>query len=219
MAPAVHAQIIWNFGTSSGNAASSSDIPSNLIASAVTQNNNNGNTTMLSTSAPSSGYIGASGQYNAVASAVAGSLSLLSSTFFEFTLTPSTGYLVDLTEISFGTRSTSTGAANVEVYTSSDNFTTNILSKSVLTTGTWELATSGTLSSISGTSISPLVVRIYGFGGTGSTSTGNWRIDDISTSVFVTAVPEPSTYAAILGGVALVGVMVMRRRKSAAKAA
>lgn len=51
----------------------------------------------------------------------------------------------------------------------------------------------------------------------GSGGDNNIAIDNFNLSV--TAVPEPSTYAAILGGVALGGVMVLRRRKSAANAA
>ncbi len=38
-------------------------------------------------------------------------------------------------------------------------------------------------------------------------------IDDFSLSYTVAAIPEPSTYAAIVGAVALVGVVIHRRRK------
>lgn len=60
--------------------------------------------------------------------------------------------------------------------------------------------------------------RLYGW--RDSTGTSTFRIRSnagydltISGSTTLTAVPEPSTYAAILGGVALVGVVAIRRRK------
>lgn len=196
-----NAQISWDLGTSAGNAAVSSNSVSYLTASSVSQNNNHGVTTMLSAASPSSGYLGASGQYNAASSGVAGQLNLSTSTYYQFTLTPSIGYEVSLSSISFGTRSTSSGPTNVAVYTSDDDFTYAIALGN--STSTWALISSGPLTNISGTAASPLVVRIYGYGGSGSTSTANWRIDDLTASG-VSVVPEASNYAAIFGGVALV---------------
>lgn len=204
------AQIVWNFGTTVGSDSPSSNDASNLTVSVISQNNNNGSTTMLSSSSSSSGYTGSSGQYNAASSGVAGALNLSTSTYYQLTLTPTSGYEVSLSSFSFGTRSTGSGPTNVAVYTSSDNYTASIASGT--STSTWGLVSSGELTSITGTSSSPLVIRIYGYGGSGSTSTANWRIDDVSVSA-VSAVPESSTYAAILGGVALLGVLAVRRRK------
>ena len=45
---------------------------------------------------------------------------------------------------------------------------------------------------------------------------GTWSFDSSSLimSVTATAVPEPSTYAGIFGGLALIGTFLVRRRKS-----
>jgi hypothetical protein len=42
---------------------------------------------------------------------------------------------------------------------------------------------------------------------------GTARLDNITISGTLTAVPEPSTYAALMGALAFVGVMIVRRRK------
>lgn len=79
-------------------------------------------------------------------------------------------------------------------------------------------ANSVTLSALNNQSDS-VFIRIRG---TNANAVGAGNLDTIGIDNFsltYTAVPEPSTYAAILGGVALVGVMAMRRRKPAANAA
>ena len=56
----------------------------------------------------------------------------------------------------------------------------------------------------------PVTFRVYGYGGT-SANAGNWRVDDLSLSA--AAVPEPSTYAMVgLGAALLVGIQRFRRR-------
>jgi hypothetical protein len=71
---------------------------------------------------------------------------------------------------------------------------------------------SGALTSITGTALNPLTLRIYGSGGS-SASAGNWRIDDLSVTLAVGAIPEPSTYAAIAGFVML-GFAVARKYRA-----
>ena len=80
-------------------------------------------------------------------------------------------------------------------------------------------ANSITLSAINNQS-SIVYFRVRGTTSSGTSSSGLdvLGIDNFTLSYNATAVPEPSTYAAILGGVALVGVMALRRRKAAAKA-
>ena len=58
------------------------------------------------------------------------------------------------------------------------------------------------------------MVRIYGYGGTGSTSTANWRIDDLSASA-ESVVPGPTTYGLILGSLTVVATILFRRRQPA----
>jgi len=52
-------------------------------------------------------------------------------------------------------------------------------------------------------------IRIWNNGRAGESVSGNIQYD----SVQLTAIPEPSTYAAIFGGLALVGAFVYRRRR------
>jgi hypothetical protein len=54
--------------------------------------------------------------------------------------------------------------------------------------------------------------RIFGSGA--SSSLGTFRVDDVTVNGAVTAVPEPSTYAALLGGMALTGAIILRHRRT-----
>ncbi|MCB1106228.1 MAG: PEP-CTERM sorting domain-containing protein, partial [Cephaloticoccus sp.] len=110
----------------------------------------------------------------------------------------------------------STGPDFYSVRSSLDNYSTNLSSDSAplnpsgsITATSLTLPTSITYSAITTTT----QFRIYGWGATGSS--GSLSVNAFSMTGNLTAVPEPSTYAAILGGVALVGVAVIRRRKRA----
>lgn len=72
-------------------------------------------------------------------------------------------------------------------------------------------ATSITLSALNDQS-SPVFIRLRGTAASG-TNLDTVGIDDFSLSYSATAIPEPSTYAAIFGGVVLVGVIVRKRRQ------
>lgn len=208
----VHAQVVWNFGTTTGNASPSSNTLLNATVSSISQFNNNGSTTMLSTTSASTGYSGVSGQYNAAASVVSGSsLNLSSSTAFQFTVTPAEGYTLSITNITLATRSTASGPALISIRSSLDNFASDLVSAS--SSGTWSLISPSSFSTI--TSTSAVTFRIYGYNATGAAGTANWRIDDltISGSASLSAVPEPSTYAAFAGLSALVFAATRRRRR------
>ena len=101
--------VYWNFGTTNGVATPTSGVPAGVSVGAVSQGNNNGTTTLLSTTSPSSGYTGASGQFNAGAAARVGALNTATNAYFEFTVTPQSNYEFTLTGISFGSRETGTG--------------------------------------------------------------------------------------------------------------
>ena len=176
--------VSWNFGTTAANASPSSGTPiTNVTVSDVTQGNNNGTTPLLSTTSPSSGYTGASGQFNAGAAARTGVITTAASgsAYFEFTLTPSNGKADTINAISFGSRSTSTGPQAYVVRTSLDNFANNVTTGTLPNTSTWTLYNNSSLSII-GAANTAVTVRIYGYAGTGSASanTANWRIDDLS---------------------------------------
>ena len=175
----------WNFGTASQNASPSSNSLNSVTVSTIGRGNNNGSTTLLTSSSTSTTteYATASGQFNAGAAAFTGALNTASSTYFEFTISPTSGFFFTLNGISFGTRSTSTGPQAYSVRTNLDNYTTDVA------TGTMPANSAYVLRSNTGLSVStfaglPLVVRIYGHSGVGtpSVNTANWRIDDLSIS-------------------------------------
>lgn len=143
--------------------------------------------------------------------------------YLSLTVQPNTGYTLDLTQLTLKESRSSTGPANISIAlllngvlqeTSSTFATTNTTTttSSAMTTRTFDFAN---LTSITATSV--VQFRIYGWGGTGST--GNLRLDDIAISGSVSAVPEPSTYAAMAGVLALAAVAVQRRRQKNAKPA
>jgi endonuclease/exonuclease/phosphatase family metal-dependent hydrolase len=176
--------VSWDFTT----ATPSAGLPvSNLTISAVSQGNNNGTTTLLTTTSASSGYTGASGTSNGGAAARIGALNTTASgsAYFEFTLTPATGFTVNLSAINFGTRSTGTGPQAYSVKTSLNSFGADAATGTIANNSTWSLKTNTT--NVTSTSGTPLVVRIYGYSGAGSpsASTANWRIDDLFITVTV----------------------------------
>lgn len=174
------APALFTFAT----AAVTSGTPANLTISNLSSANNGGTVTMISSSTPSSGYTGASGTNNAGAAAVSGALNTSTSTYFEFTLTPTSGYYVTLTSISFGSRCTGTGPTNYAVRSSADGYSTNVATGTLTTNSTWALY-NPTVTSTSSLGSAAITFRIYGYSGTGNT-TIVWRIDDLSLGLTVT---------------------------------
>ncbi|MEO5593425.1 MAG: hypothetical protein ABIR15_02055, partial [Chitinophagaceae bacterium] len=195
----VWGQVAWNFGTAApGTASPSSGVPVANITSIsdLLQGNNNGTTPLLSTTSASSTYAGASASYNAGAAARTGALNTAAggSAYFEFTLTPTAGYSVGISQINFGTRSTATGPAAYYIRTSADNYATDIATGTIVTAGSpWALKTNAI--TFNGAAGAPVTVRIYGAAGAGSpvTGTANWRIDDLAvTATAAGSGPAPS---------------------------
>lgn len=108
------------------------------------------------------------------------------SAYFEFTLTPSSGFTVNLTGISFGTRSTSTGPQAYSLRSSLDGYAIDIATGTIANNSTWTLKSNTGLTTMS-SSGTPITFRIYGYNGAGSASanTANWRIDDLTLNVTV----------------------------------
>lgn len=180
----VSAQIYWNFGTTGAlSAYPTSGIPANITVDSVRQGNSTG-TPFLSTSSVSGTYAGASAGGNAGVTAKIGPLdytvnATTGSAFYTVTLTPAPGYYIDITNISFGTRSTATGPKKYSIRTSLDAYATEVAGDTIATTvSSWGLRTE-TLS-VTGTEGTPVTLRIYGYGGTGAVSAINFRMDDLS---------------------------------------
>ena len=176
-------EITWDFTQ----ATATSGVPESLTVSAVEQKNNNGTTLMLSTSSVSSGYAGASGGNNAAASPKPGAFTT-NSTCLEFTTTPAADTILSLTGISFGTRSTSTGPIAYSLRSSADGYATPLASGSITANSTWTLISH---TSLSLSTQAPVTFRLYAHSGTGSTSTANWRVDDLKVTVSTASTINP----------------------------
>lgn len=183
--------------TFSGGTANAASAPiSNLTLSPVSHGNNNGITTLITNTSASTGYTGATGTFNAGVAARIGALNTNAnnSAYFEFSLSPDNGFTVALTAISFGSRSTSTGPQAFAIRTNLDNYSSNVVTGTLLNNSVWALANPTIPTLLSPLSTS-LIVRIYGYNGTGSPAlnTANWRIDDINLTVEVASTRILST--------------------------
>ncbi len=177
--------INWNFDDGGG-----TDLPNYNIAhlsvSSFSQKNNYGETAMLSSSSPSSGYTGASKNYNACAATISADINPTTSTYFEFTLSPEQGYSIVISKISFGSRSTGTGPQAYSIRTSSDSYNSDVAGGAISNDSKWNYYEHPSLSL---TTESSITIRIYGFNGSGSfQKTAVWRIDDLSLDVAISAV-------------------------------
>jgi fibronectin-binding autotransporter adhesin len=182
--------IYWNMQTAT---ATSNNVP-NVTPGALVQGNNNGTTAMLGSSSASSGYnftlngvsTSASGTNNAGAAARIGSLvtGANGSAYFEFILTPDAGYSLTLSDIGFGSRSTSTGPVTYTLRSSLDAYASDLITAGSLTNNsTWAYRTSPLTTA--STSTAAVTYRLYGYAGSGTASanTANWRIDDLMLTV------------------------------------
>jgi hypothetical protein len=180
-------------------AATPSASGTNVLGGSISSGNNNGTTTLL-TSSSASNFSGASGGNNAGAAARTGVLNtgVSGSAYFEVTLTPQNGATLTLSEISFGSRRTSTGPQSYSIRTSDDAYATDFATGALAASSTWGLITNSSLSFVFA---SPVTFRIYGYNGAGSASvnTANWRIDDwtFKTSTSGGGDMTPPTLAAI----------------------
>ena len=140
--------------------------------------------------------------------------------YLSFTLIPTTGYAVSFTSLSLLSGvSTATTSFHGEVLSSATGFNSGASLHSYSFSSTSAPLQSITLSGVSALQnvTGPVEFRIYGWRDTGGTSTFRLRSltgTDLVLNGTVSAVPEPSTYAAILGALTLAGVVMHRRRRS-----
>lgn len=191
----VPSSITWNF-TAGG--APSSALPTGVTGGTLTQGNNFGTTTMVTTTSASSGYAGASGSGNAGLTARIGALNKATdgSAYYQFTFTPPAGSQLYFSSLGFGSRSTSTGPQAYALFTSVDNYTTPIASGTMTANSAWVYHTPA-FTATTGEVGAAVTFRLYGYNGgpnSPGSGTANWRIDDLSLSVAVEAVPPPSGF-------------------------
>lgn len=187
----------WNFDSSTPSVT-----PAGWSFGAVIQGNNNGTTTLFTASSTSSGYtnvydIPASGGTNAGAAARTGAINTNTSgsAYFEFSVTAPIGNTnVGITNISFGSRSTSTGPQGYSIRSSANNFATDLAggSGTLLNSGNWILRSAAVNVLVANGATQ--IFRIYGVNGTGSPSadTANWRVDDLTVGFGALALTNPS---------------------------
>ena len=135
--------------------------------------------------------------------------------FFTFTISPVVGFSYSFTNLSFDYAAYSSTATlpteNFFVRTSADGFTTNLSAavtsaSATFATASINLSSFASLQNVTG----PVEFRIYVYDGTTNAERGA-----LLDNVVVTAVPEPSTYAMMgLGAALLVGVRRFRRKTS-----
>jgi fibronectin-binding autotransporter adhesin len=123
-----------------------------------------------------------SGTFNAPIAAVGGTLNTATSAYFEFALDATTASSVTLNDISFLSRSTSSGPLAYTLRSSADGYTADIATGAFLANSVYA-AESNTGLGINGDLIT---YRLFGSGGTAAasvtSSSSNWRIDDLVLS-------------------------------------
>lgn len=187
--------ISYNFTDQSSQAATltASFVASNLTAGSFSVSDGAFTSTNFTTgSPPNTPAIGESGGWTDTSP----------TKFFSFTVTPASGFQVTITNISFEYRQTAAGAANYRVDIGSN---ANLASGGLIQDSAWHSVSSSiTMSAIN----SAQTVKIFGYNG----GLGSFAIDTVTLTGVVSAVPEPSTYAAIFGALTLIGVALHKRR-------
>ncbi len=211
LATSASAQLVsYTFGTTASPFTTGTTTDAHLTVSTFASSSGGG---MIGTSSPGSNAAGGGGGAYFVAS----NWRNTDGNFFYFTLTPANGYSLSLTNLSFYYLSTSSGPTGATITSSVDNHASALASFSLsrasssgpLTTD-WKQATSSiTLASLA----QPVTLLINATGATGAS--GSLRIDQVNLEGItnVAAIPEPSTYAAIAGLIALLGAELRRRRQ------
>ena len=165
-------------------------------------------------SASTIGYTGVSLKFDAYTTSNAAENNLA----VEYTLDGGSTWSV-ATAITLGT-----GLASVVTNTTSTNSAGTYLSLGNTTSGAlWNSGITVDFSAISGASnnagfgvrlvnASTGADDVNGAGTAYNNSSGNWRFDEVQIAGTASAIPEPSTYAFLFGGIALAGAMVGRRK-------
>ena len=202
MTCSVQAQIvIYSFGTSGSPTTNASSTASHVSASVFSGLNGG-----PATGSGSPVYAAGSGGSFFTATTWTGAAP--GSNYFQFTITPDSGYSISATTLTFGYRATPTGPTAYAIRSSADSYTANLASGSFTNDGNWSSV--GSISITLSGLVSATTLRLYGSGA--SAAGGTLRVDDVGLSGTVTAIPESSTYAAILGTLTLLGVVIWRRR-------
>lgn len=214
IAPNASAGVVyWNMQT----ASPTSNTLAGVTVGSLTQGNNNGTTAMLTNSSTSTTYsflldgvtTANSGANNAGLAARTGALSTAAnSAYFQFTITPTSGPL-EITDVGFGSRSTSTGPQAWTLRSDADAYAADLVTPGSLTsTSTWAYRLTALTSPLTVAQNTTRTFRLYGYAGSGTTSanTANWRIDDLQV------VPEPPAFVLVAAGLGTLTYLARGRR-------
>jgi len=161
-------------------ALTASSVVSNLtfsLASVTGQTCNNNSAVSYSVGGASWGTVFNSGKY------------------YEFTVTPATGYTLSSSTLTFDILRSGAGATNATVRSSADGYAADLIT--AFTVGTGSASKSVTLGGASFTTqTTPITFRIYGWGGN---STGDLRIDNLTLNGNVLCL-DPTLYTVTGGG-------------------
>lgn len=208
--PQLPAQIVaWNvngINSSTTNPFSATTLATGLSSATLTIGSG------VTASSASSTFGGSDFNTTSLASAITGN------DYLSFSITPSAGYSFSASSLSltFGVATAVTNF-NVALMSSATGFTSGselwTFSFSTASPATQSITLSG-LSGLQGLS-SATEFRLYGYRDGSGTTTFRIRDlsgNDLSLSGSVSAIPEPSTYAAIFGAAALAAAIWSRRR-------
>jgi hypothetical protein len=165
--------VYWDFNSETPVSNGVSNVAAGIVA-----RENGGSVVFLTDSSPSDTYSGASGGSNALATAQSGALSTNASTYFQFSLAPDSAHVLNVTNLTFGTRSTGTGPQSYSIRSSLNGYAASLANGTLSANSLWTLA-EARMAARSSDAGKPVSFRIYGYGGTGSGSS-NWRIDDLT---------------------------------------
>lgn len=195
------ADLHWNFGTDAENAAPTSGLPSDITGGSFAVFTAGG----FNTTSASSGYGGASGDFNAYMTVTAtGAIDPATATrYYQFALTPEVSGRVHASGFQFASRSTASGPTSIALYSSADSYATALAFWTVAADSTWALTGLESFS-VLGAVNETVTFRLYPGQATGGTS--NWRIDDVSL-----AIPEPATLSLL--GMMGAALWIRRRRQ------